>query len=50
MDAHTLELLEFDKIRELAASYAFSSLGKDLALRGGAEHERRRASAPSWPW
>jgi DNA mismatch repair protein MutS2 len=33
MDAHTLELLEFNKIRELAASYAFSSLGKDLAQR-----------------
>jgi DNA mismatch repair protein MutS2 len=31
MDAHTLELLEFDKIRELAASYAASSLGKELA-------------------
>lgn len=33
IDAHTLELLEFHKIRELAASYAFSSLGKDLAQR-----------------
>lgn len=32
MDAHTLELLEFHKIRELAATYAYSSLGKDLAL------------------
>src|SRR5436190_12949503 len=32
MDAHTLELLEFHKIRELAASYAYSTLGKDLAL------------------
>src|SRR5262249_957622 len=32
MDAHTLELLEFHKVRELAANYAFSSLGKDLAL------------------
>src|SRR6516165_6880859 len=31
MDAHTLELLEFNKVRELLASYAFSSLGKDLA-------------------
>src|SRR5579875_509786 len=31
MDAHTLELLEFDKIRELLAGYAASSLGKDLA-------------------
>jgi len=32
MDAHTLELLEFQKIRELVGTYAFSSLGKDLAL------------------
>ena len=32
MDAHTLELLEFHKIRELVASYAYCSLGKDLAL------------------
>src|SRR5262245_59272808 len=31
MDAHTLELLEFDKVRELLAAYAASSLGKDLA-------------------
>jgi DNA mismatch repair protein MutS2 len=31
MDAHTLELLEFDKVRELLAGYAASSLGKDLA-------------------
>src|SRR5438552_9521539 len=33
MDAHTLELLEFHKIRELVGSYAFCSLGKDLALQ-----------------
>src|SRR5271166_1274439 len=33
MDAHTLELLEFSKVRELAASYAASSLGKDIALQ-----------------
>jgi DNA mismatch repair protein MutS2 len=32
MDAHTLELMEFHKIRELVGTYAFSSLGKDLAL------------------
>ncbi len=32
MDAHTLELLEFHKIRALIASYAYGSLGKDLAL------------------
>ncbi len=31
MDAHTLELLGFDKVRELLASYAASSLGRDLA-------------------
>lgn len=31
MDAHTLELLEFAKVRELVAGFAFSSLGKELA-------------------
>jgi DNA mismatch repair protein MutS2 len=31
MDAHTLELLEFDKVRELLAGHAACSLGKDLA-------------------
>jgi DNA mismatch repair protein MutS2 len=31
MDPHTLELLEFNKVRELAAGYAACSLGKDLA-------------------
>ncbi|MCS6851073.1 MAG: DNA strand exchange inhibitor protein [Gemmataceae bacterium] len=31
MDPHTLELLEFPKVRELLAGYATSSLGKDLA-------------------
>jgi DNA mismatch repair protein MutS2 len=31
MDAHTLALLEFDKVRELLASHAASSLGKELA-------------------
>ncbi len=31
MDAHTLELLEFPKVCDLVASYAFSALGKDLA-------------------
>src|SRR5437868_6862110 len=31
MDAHTLELLEFHKLRELLAGYAASSLGKELA-------------------
>src|SRR5947209_5499206 len=33
MDAHTLELLEFPKVRELIAGYTFCSLGKDLALQ-----------------
>jgi DNA mismatch repair protein MutS2 len=31
MDAHTLELLEFGKVRDLLAGYAACSLGKDLA-------------------
>src|ERR1700687_747643 len=31
MDAHTLELLEFSKVRELVAAYAACSLGKDIA-------------------
>jgi DNA mismatch repair protein MutS2 len=33
MDQHTLDLLEFNKIRELLAEYCASSLGKDLARR-----------------
>src|SRR3954468_23230107 len=33
MDTHTLELLEFDKIRALVAARAACSLGKDLARR-----------------
>jgi DNA mismatch repair protein MutS2 len=33
MDTHTRELLEFDKIREIVASYAACSLGKDAARR-----------------
>ena len=31
MDAHTLEILGFPKVRELLAGYATTSLGKDLA-------------------
>jgi DNA mismatch repair protein MutS2 len=31
MDAHTLELLEFNKVRELLAGYAACSLGRELA-------------------
>ena len=30
MDQHTLRLLEFDKVREVLAGYAASSLGRDL--------------------
>jgi hypothetical protein len=33
MDAHTLELLEFHKVREQIAGYGYCSLGKDLALQ-----------------
>src|SRR5262245_44085901 len=31
MDAHSIELLEFNKVRELLAGYAACSLGKELA-------------------
>jgi DNA mismatch repair protein MutS2 len=31
MDAHTLDLLEFAKVRDLVAGYAYSALGKELA-------------------
>jgi DNA mismatch repair protein MutS2 len=45
MDAHTLELLEFDKVRELLAGYGASSLGKELARRvePGTDVEKIRA-------
>jgi DNA mismatch repair protein MutS2 len=33
MDPHTLELLGYDKVRELLAGYAASSLGRELARR-----------------
>jgi len=49
MDAHTLELLEFSKIRDLVAGYAACSLGKTAP----AWPSLARApilSAPSWPW
>jgi len=39
MDSHTLELLEFPKIRALVAGYAFCSLGKDLALHAEPESD-----------
>lgn len=32
MDSHTLELLEFDKTRELLSSYAATSMGKQAAI------------------
>jgi DNA mismatch repair protein MutS2 len=32
MDPHTLELLEYDKVRALLAEYAATSMGKELAL------------------
>src|SRR5262245_52267431 len=45
MDAHTLELLEFGKVRELLAGYAVSSLGKELArqLEPSTDVEKIRA-------
>jgi DNA mismatch repair protein MutS2 len=45
MDAHTLELLEFDKVRELLAGHAACSLGKELArqLEPGTDADRIRA-------
>jgi DNA mismatch repair protein MutS2 len=45
MDAHTLELLGFDKIRDLLAGYAACSLGKELArqLEPQTDAERIRA-------
>ncbi len=33
IDTHTLELLEFPKVRDLLAAYTVSSLGKELALQ-----------------
>ncbi len=33
MDAHTLSLLEFERIRELVSSYAASPLGREAALQ-----------------
>src|SRR3954465_4177978 len=45
MDAHTLELLEFNKVRELVAGYAACSLGKELArqIEPGTEGQMIRA-------
>jgi DNA mismatch repair protein MutS2 len=45
MDSHTLELLEFDKVRGLLAGYAACSLGKELARQAepGTDADRIRA-------
>jgi DNA mismatch repair protein MutS2 len=45
MDAHTVDLLEFGKVRELLAGHAASSLGKELAreLLPSTDPERIRA-------
>lgn len=44
MDSHTLELLEFDKVRDLLAAYTASSLGRDLArqVEPGTDAEKIR--------
>lgn len=45
MDSHTLGLLEFDKVRDLLAGYAASSLGRDLcaAVEPSADVEQIRS-------
>ncbi len=45
MDNHTLELLEFHKVRDLLAGYAASSLGKELAkqVEPGTDADKIRA-------
>ena len=45
MDPHTLDLLGFNRVRELLAGYASSSLGRDLALQlePSADREKVRA-------
>lgn len=45
MDAHTLELLEFAKVREIVAGFAFSSLGKDLARLAEPSNKRDAVAA-----
>ena len=45
MDQHTLELLEFDKVRELLAGHAATSPGKDLARQVAP-----RTSPAPWRW
>jgi len=46
MDAHTLEKLEFDRIRRLVADQALCALGRDLALR--IQPSRRPAQVTLW--
>ncbi len=46
MDAHTLEKLEFDRIRHLLAEQALSALGRDLAMR--IHPSRRRSQVEQW--
>ncbi len=45
MDAHSLELLEFNKVRDLLSEYAASSLGKELTrqVEPGTDAEKIRA-------
>ncbi len=45
MDTHTLGLLEFDKVRDLLAGYAASTLGRELArtVEPGTDAEKIRA-------
>ena len=51
MDAHTLDLLGFDKVRELLAGYAASSLGRDLArqIEPSTDVAAIRPNCPSRP-
>ena len=46
MDAHSLELLEFNKVRDLLSEYAASSLGKELTrqVEPGTDAEKIRAA------
>lgn len=46
VDEHTLEKLEFDRIRHLLAEQALSALGRDLAMR--IHPSRRRLQVEQW--
>ncbi|MGL4423792.1 MAG: endonuclease MutS2, partial [Gemmataceae bacterium] len=39
MDAHTLDILEFPKLRDILAGYTASSLGRELALAIAPSHD-----------